>query len=64
MTEPNEQTQGDTGETVEHDGSYAAIGCCRVIRRLVKGDVYPSCSVHGSTRWGWIPPGSALGLDQ
>jgi len=59
MHEPNELSQGETDDIVLDAGDYTAVGCCRAIRRLVKGEAYPMCSVHGSTKWGLITPGSA-----
>jgi hypothetical protein len=60
--EPNEQTQWKTGEQVKHSGQYAASGCCLAIKKLSQGDKFPACPQHGDTTWGWIPPGSAIGL--
>ena len=60
--EPNAETQGKTDETVKYSGQYAAAGCCRVIKKLTQGDKFPACPEHGKTTWGWIPPGSAIGL--
>jgi hypothetical protein len=60
--EPNEGTQGTTGEQVAYGGQYAAVGCCRTIKKLDQGDAFPACPQHGDTAWGWIPPGLAIGL--
>jgi len=60
--EPNERTQGTTGEQVVYGGQYAAVGCCRIIKKLNQGDAFPACPQHDNTTWGWIPPGSAIGL--
>jgi hypothetical protein len=60
--EPNEQTQGNSGEHVKFAGQYAAVGCCRDMKKPAKGDIFPGCPKHGSTTWGWIPPGAAINL--
>ena len=60
--EPDERTRGTTGEQVVSGGQYAAVGCCRIIEKLNQGDAFPACPQHGNTTWGWIPPGSAIGL--
>ena len=60
--EPNEQTKATTGERVEYDGEYAAVGCCRTIKKLGQGDTFPACPEHGNTTWGWTPPSSSMGL--
>jgi class 3 adenylate cyclase len=62
VLQPNERTQGKTGEYVQHSGQYAAVGCCRTITSLQQGCLFPSCPAHGATTWGWIPSGAAIGL--
>ena len=62
QSEPNEQTQGKSGEHVKYEGQYMAVGCCRITRKLAKGSLFPNCPQHGSTVWGWIPPGAAIEL--
>src|SRR5436190_15230835 len=63
VQEPNEQTRGKTGEQVNYGGQYAAEGCCRTMMWLKKGDMFPVCPQHATiTTWGWIPPGSGIGL--
>jgi hypothetical protein len=58
--EPNEQTTGTTGETVEITGDYVAL-CCRPVVEFKKGDVLPVCPSCGKpATWQWIAPTDAL----
>jgi len=53
--EPNEKTQGKSGEEVKYSGQYVAL-CCRAVKRFSQGDKFPACAKDGETTWGWIPP--------
>jgi restriction system protein len=53
--EPNESTQGRTGEKIAFSGEYRA-ACCHAVKKLSQGDTFPDCSEHGETVWSWIPP--------
>jgi class 3 adenylate cyclase len=32
------------------------------MKSFSRGELFPSCPQHSATTWGWIPPGSAIGL--
>jgi restriction system protein len=53
--EPNESTQGSTGEKISLSGDYRA-GCCGAVKKLLQDQSFPNCSEHGETLWSWIPP--------
>src|SRR5947208_17022526 len=53
--EPNESTQGRSGEQIPFSGDYRA-ACCNVVVKLAAGQLFPNCKEHGETGWSWIPP--------
>jgi restriction system protein len=53
--EPNESTQGRTGEKISFSGDYRA-ACCQAVKKVSQGHSFSECSEHGETVWSWIPP--------
>jgi hypothetical protein len=53
-----DQVTGETGLPIVRDGQYVAIGCCRLLMNLKRGERFPPCPLHGETTWGWIPTGA------